>query len=62
MDPGFANLSGFRFSGDIGRSMEDLVVVELLRMKLSDPRLEIYYWEDYRWSEVDFVLKSGLRI
>ncbi|CAD6491449.1 MAG: AAA domain protein [Candidatus Argoarchaeum ethanivorans] len=62
MDPGFANLSGFRFSGEIGRSMENLVAVELLRMKSSSPLLEIYYWKDYQHREVDFVLKSGLRI
>jgi len=62
MDPGFANLSGFRFSEEIGRSMENLVAVELLRIKSSNPRLEIYYWKDYQHREVDFVLKSGLRI
>ncbi len=62
MDQGFANLSGFRFSEDIGRSMENLVAVELLRIKSSSPMLEIYYWKDYQHREVDFVLKSGLRI
>ena len=62
MDPGFANLSGFGFSVGVGRSMENLVAVELLRMKSSSPLLEIYYWKDYQHKEVDFVLKNGLRI
>ncbi len=62
MDLGFVNLSGFRFSEDIGRSMENLVAVELLRRRSIDPMLEIYYWKDYQHKEVDFVLKSGLAI
>jgi len=62
MDLGFINLSGFRFSEDIGRSMENLVAVELLRRRSINPMLEIYYWKDYQHKEVDFVLKSGLAI
>lgn len=62
MDLGFINLSGFRFSEDIGRSMENLVAVALLRRRSIDPMLEIYYWKDYQHKEVDFVLKSGLAI
>lgn len=62
MDLGFTNLSGFRFSEDIGRFMENLAAVELLRKKSLDPMLEIYYWKDYQHKEVDFVLKKGLAI
>ncbi|MEA1869184.1 MAG: hypothetical protein U9N09_03405 [Euryarchaeota archaeon] len=42
--------------------MENLAAVELLRMKSVNPLREIYYWKDYQHREVDFVLKSGLRI
>jgi hypothetical protein len=40
MDLGFTNLSGFRFSEDIGRFMENLAAVELLRKKSLEPMLE----------------------
>jgi len=62
MDTGFANLSGFRFSEDIGRYMENLAAVELLRRKSLNPGMEIYYWKDYQHKEVDFVLKIGLSV
>lgn len=62
MDLGFVNFSGFRFSENFGRSMENLVAVELLRRKSLNPALEIYYWKDYQHREVDFVLKNGLKI
>ena len=64
IDSGFANFSGFQFSEDAGRLMENLVAVELLRRKCQNqnPRIEIYYWKDKQQREVDFVLKSGSKI
>jgi len=55
---------GFRFSSNLGKLMENLVAIELLRRKSrnTDSDLEIYYWKDHQQREVDFVLKSGLKI
>jgi predicted AAA+ superfamily ATPase len=36
IDSGFANFSGFKFSEDAGRLMENLVAVELLRRRDRD--------------------------
>lgn len=60
IDSGFANFSGFKFSEDAGRLMENLVAVELRRRVA--PEGEIYYWKDHQQREVDFVLKKGLAV
>ncbi|MCM8803549.1 MAG: ATP-binding protein [Candidatus Omnitrophica bacterium] len=62
-DIGIVNTIGFKLSQDIGRIIENLVTVELLRRKsywFND--WEIYYWKDYQQREVDFVIKEGLNI
>jgi predicted AAA+ superfamily ATPase len=53
-DIGLATLSG-RF--EIGRSMENMVFLELKRWIDTNPSLKIYYWSDYNY-EVDFLLKD----
>jgi predicted AAA+ superfamily ATPase len=64
IDPGFYYVRGFRFSSNLGKLMENLVAIELLRRKSRNTGsdLEIYYWKDHQQREVDFVLKSGLKI
>ena len=58
IDTGMSNSIGFRVSEDRGRFLENVVAIELLRRKnYWDPLLEIYYWQDYKQNEVDFVLK-----
>ena len=48
---------------DMGRVMENLVAIELLRRKsYYAPSLGIYYWKDYQQREVDFVVKDGLNV
>ena len=48
---------------DMGRIMENLVAIELLRRKsYYTPSLGIYYWKDYQQREVDFVVKEGLNV
>ena len=55
IDAGLINAVSFKFSENIGRLMENLVAVELLRRGK-----EIYYWKDQKQWEVDFVIKEGL--
>jgi len=62
IDSGLANFSGFRFSEDAGRLMENVVAVELMRRKTASPVREVYYWKDKQQREVDFVLKDGSKI
>ena len=50
------------FSGDIGKRMENVVFLELLRRSNKKPLMEIFYWKDYQQREVDFVIKEGLKV
>jgi predicted AAA+ superfamily ATPase len=45
----------FKLSSDTGRLSENLVFIQLLRS--GD---EIYYWQNQKGHEVDFVMKKGL--
>jgi predicted AAA+ superfamily ATPase len=58
-DLGITNI--LAFSQDIGKRMENSVFLELLRKTNYNPLMQIYYFKD-RNSEVDFVLKEGLKI
>ncbi|MCD6455819.1 MAG: ATP-binding protein [Methanophagales archaeon] len=49
------------FSGNVGRLMENVVAIELLRRKsYFAPSTEIYYYKSSEGKEVDFVVKQGL--
>ena len=50
------NAVSFRFSENIGQLYENLVFLQLLRSNC-----EIYYWQDDKGLEVDFVIKEGLK-
>ena len=53
IDTGLRNVVSFRFSQDLGRLMENIVLTELKRRKN-----EVYYWKTYRGKEVDFIVKK----
>ncbi len=55
IDTGLRNAMSFRFSEDIGRLMENLVFLRLMRAG------DIYYWKDDK-GEVDFVVKEGVEV
>lgn len=57
MDVAFPNIIGFRITRNIGQTFENLIAIDLMRLKNADPRIELYYWCDQRGKEVDFVLK-----
>lgn len=59
IDTGLINALTFRMSENMGRLMENVVLVELLR---KSTELELYYWKDYQQREVDFVVKQGTGI
>ncbi|MGD9777967.1 ATP-binding protein [Methanosarcina mazei] len=55
IDTGMINAVSFKLSSDTGRLYENLVFIQLLRSVS-----EIYYWQDRKGLEVDFVTKKGL--
>jgi len=63
VDTGMVNALAFTFSENIGKLMENIVAVELLRQRSgSRSRLELYYWKDQQHREVDFVIKEGVDV
>ncbi len=56
-DLGIINSVKFKISPDIGRLLENLVAIELLRRKE-----EFYYYKTRDGKEVDFAIKEGLSI
>lgn len=55
IDTGLRNAVSFKFSDDIGKLLENIVFLELLRRKKT-----IYYWEDK--IEIDFLLRDGYSV
>ncbi len=63
IDTGLANVMSFRTEERYGKTMENLVAVELLRKKSYwYSSLEIFYWKDHQQNEVDFVIKDGAQV
>lgn len=56
VDTGLRNAVSFKFSEDAGKLLENIVLMEFLRKKQSP-----YYWQDDK-TEIDFVLRSGLKV
>ena len=60
IDSGLAGNIAFKLSKDLGRQMENIVFIELLRRKqYFNPDWELYYWKDHRGREIDFVIKTA---
>ena len=55
IDTGMINAVSFRFSDNLGQLYENLVFLHLKRSNR-----EIYYWQNAKGNEVDFVIKDGL--
>ncbi len=62
IDHGICNFLAMRNSKDIGKVMENIVCVELLRKKTIDHNIELFYWKDHQQNEIDFVVKKGNKI
>lgn len=59
IDTGLSNFIGFRFTENLGKTMENIVAIELLRRRSRD---EIFYWKHTCGREVDFVVNDGVKI
>lgn len=59
VDPGLRAVHGLTFSKDRGRILENLVFLELRRQEAAAPLLGIYYWQNGREQEVDFVVTDA---
>jgi hypothetical protein len=59
IDNGFYSVLGFKFMEQRDKLMENLVAIRLLDETSRKHDAEIYYWQDYRQHEVDFVVKKG---
>jgi len=62
VDNGIRYAYGFRFSEDKGKNLENSVFLELTHRKAKNPFMEIFYWQDYRGKEVDFVVTEDKRV
>ena len=62
IDPGFILTHSTRFSRDLGKTMENVVAIELFRRKFERADQEVYYWKEPNTREVDFVVKEDLKI
>lgn len=56
VDTGLRNAVSFKFSEDIGKLLENIVMLEFLRKKQPS-----YYWQNNN-TEIDFVLRDGLKV
>ncbi len=60
VDLGISTILGFE--KNIGKRLENIVFLELLRKTNKNPLMEVYYFKDYQQHELDFLIKEGLRI
>ncbi|RLJ02578.1 MAG: ATP-binding protein [Candidatus Aenigmatarchaeota archaeon] len=61
IDSGIINSILPKFSENIGRIIENVVAIELMRRKTKTPEMEIFYFRSDE-QEADFVVKQGLDI
>ncbi len=63
IDTAMADVISFKISENVGKFMENLVAVELLRRKSYwQNNWEIYYYKDHQQREIDFLIKEGPEI
>ena len=62
VDNGLRTAYGFKFSEDKGKNLENAVFLELQHRKAINPLMEVFYWQDYKKREVDFVVKEGKEV
>jgi hypothetical protein len=58
-DIGLRTAYGFSFSQDRGAVLENAVFLALRQWQLQSPMVELYYWQNGKSREVDFVVRQG---
>ncbi len=61
VDTGLINYASFKINPDKGKLMENIVLIELLRLSFLK-NYELYYWKDYNDHEIDFIIKQKEKI
>lgn len=61
VDNGLREVHGFKFSEDKGRTLENIVFIELKKRYANNPLIEIFYWHNNN-QEVDFIVKRGKKV
>lgn len=61
VDNGFVSAKAIQHSPDIGKLMENLVLVELIK-RGNKPDSELFYYKTRNDKEVDFVVKKGIEV
>jgi len=59
VDLGLRKVYGFKFSDDKGKSLENVVFLELLNHKVKNSLMNIFYYKDYEKHEIDFIVTEG---
>lgn len=62
IDNGLSNAVGFSASPNTGRLLEQTVFQELTRRQLNNSDTQTFYWKDTEQKEVDFIVKTGLKV
>jgi len=62
VDAGLRAAYGMEFNQDRGRVLENAVFLALRRLQGRLPLMGVYYWQDGRGREVDFVVTRGRRV
>lgn len=62
VDLGLREAFGYKYSQDLGKSLENLVFVSLMQRKAREPLVDVFFWKDSRKREVDFVVTERVRV
>ncbi len=62
VDTGIINSVLKSFSENLGRLMENLVAIQLLRKNSLNENFWLAYWKDTQGREVDFIIKQGTKV
>ena len=61
IDTGLINAIGVSITEDLGRAIENIVALKLLRSSDLFIRFKVFYWKDQN-SEIDFVVMDKLKV
>lgn len=62
IDNALLGKSSAEFSDNIGKKIENIVFLELMRRSAQDKKESIFYWQDHAGREVDFLVKKDKKV